>query len=249
MRIIAIATLAVALALGGALALAQSSSDPAVGERLQAALKERAETRPRLRPPPIGRPAKETVEDGVNWTEMRTAVAVTAAREAAAGQSITTAPGGTAGIRAAAPERLKNVVTREVNVTRLPVLAPDTARVRATLKVYSLGSSYSATAEVEDGVAMRMSGTRKKLVVGDLKSARSRITAMRAEEKSLPGLDVPYIVARSDNSTDLSFAKFGAGYVLSLMCDDPSDARCAEDGFIVALASNLILLNSEAEGE
>ena len=152
-------------------------------------------------------------------------------------------------MRAAAAENFKTVVTREVNVTHLPVLAPEGSRIAQTLKVYSLGSSYSATAEVEKGVAMRMSGARKKLVIGDLRSARTRIAAMSKESRTLGSVDAPYLVTRSESSTDLTFAKFGAGYVLSIMCDDPADARCAEDDFIVKLASNLLLLNPEAEGE
>lgn len=246
MRKRAIAAAAGAVALGaGVIALAQQS-DPEAGDRLQQSLEERALTRPRAAPPPIGQPAQE-IEDGeINWMEMRTAIAVSARRDSAARQTVTAAVARPPGMRAAAAESFKNVVVREVNVTRLPVLAPEGARIAQTIKVYSLGDSYSATAEVEDGVAMRMSGARKKIVVGDLKSARTRIASMRAERKSLASLETPYLISRSESSTDLSFAKFGAGYVLAIMCDDPDDARCAQDDFIVKLASNILLLNPEA---
>lgn len=229
-------------------ALAQTN-DPEAGDKLQAALKERALTRPRAGAPPIGQASQETIEGEINWTEMRTELALTQRREVASQQSITAARARPPGIRAAAAESFKNVVVREVNVTRLPVLAPEGARIAQTLKVYSLGDSYSATAEVEDGVAMRMSGARKKIVIGDLKSARTRIAAMRQERKSLPSLETPYLITRSESSTDLTFAKFGAGYVLSIMCDDPADTRCAEDAFIENLASNIILMNPEAGGQ
>ncbi|MCB2097305.1 MAG: hypothetical protein KDE05_06695 [Parvularculaceae bacterium] len=227
----------------------ESASPPERAARLQAALEARAQTRPRLAPPRLGLPAKPAEEDRINWTEMRTALALSARRDTSAGQTTAAVIARPPGMRAAAAENFKTVVTREVNVTHLPVLAPEGSRIAQTLKVYSLGSSYSATAEVEKGVAMRMSGARKKLVIGDLRSARTRIAAMRKESRTLGSVDAPYLVTRSESSTDLTFAKFGAGYVLSIMCDDPADARCAEDDFIVKLASNLLLLNPEAEGE
>lgn len=225
------------------------TNDPEAGDRIQEELAERALTRPLQKAPPLGQPAGEIVEDKINWTEMRTELALTQRREIAARQSTTAALPRPSGMRAAAAETFKNVALREVNVTRLPVLAPEGARVAQTLKVYSLGDSYSATAEVENGVSMRMSGTRKKIVIGDVKSARARLSAMRDNRKTLGSVSAPYFVARSESSTDLTFAKFGAGYVLSIMCDDPADARCAEDGFITNLASNLILMNPEAGGE
>ncbi|HBS30980.1 MAG TPA: hypothetical protein DEA40_04455, partial [Parvularcula sp.] len=81
-------------------------------------------------------------------------------------------------------------------------------------------------------------------------AARAKFSAMRRQAKTLASVDAQYLITRSDSATDLSFAKFGAGYVLSLMCDAPdTDLRCTGDDFIVALASNLILLNPEAGGE
>lgn len=225
------------------------TGDPAVGDRLQGALKDRALTRPRLRAAPIGQPSTEIVESKINWTEMRTELALSARRDISAQQTPTRVAARPPGMRAMAAENFKNVVVREVNTTRLPVLAPEGAQVAQTIRVYSLGDSYSATAEVEDGIAMRISGARKKIVVGDIKNARTRIAAMRAEQKTLASLATPYLITRSDSSTDISFAKFGAGYVLSIMCDDPADVRCAEDGFIEKLASNIILLNPEAGDE
>lgn len=249
-RKIAITAAIGALAIGavGMVAVAQQS-DPVVGERLQAAQKERALTRPRLARTPPGIPAKEIVDGGANWTEMKTRLAVSAQRDGAARQTTAAVVARPPGMRAVAATNFKNVVTREVNLTRLPLLAPEGARIAQTLKVYSQGDTYSATADVENGVVMRMSGARKKIVIGDLKSARTRIAAMRKERPTLPSLDTPYLITRSDSSTDLTFAKFGAGYVLSIMCDDPADPRCAEDDFITKLASNIMLLNPEAGGE
>jgi len=252
MRKLAIAAALFASATGAVIANAQTNdpaNDPQAGARLQEALRERAQTRPRLAPPPIGLPARRIEESDINWTEMRTALAISARRDSSVNQTTAAVVQRPPGLRAAPAERFKTVTLREVNLTRLPVLAPEGGRISQTLKVYSLGSSYSATAEVENGVSMRISGARKKIVVGDLKSTRTRIATMRKEQRTLGSIDAPYIITRSDSSTDLSFAKFGAGYVLSIMCDDPADKRCAEDDYIAKLASNLLLLNPEAEGE
>ncbi|MEO0880179.1 MAG: hypothetical protein AAFY22_10765, partial [Pseudomonadota bacterium] len=57
-----------------------------------------------------------------------------------------------------------------------------------------------------------------------------------------------YIITRSEYSVDLSFSRFGAGYVLSLLCDDQdTDARCTEDDYITELASSMALLNESEE--
>lgn len=250
MKKLAIAAALFASATGAATFVANAqTNDPDAGARLQAALEARAETRPRLSPPRIGLPARQIEESRINWTELRTVLAISARRDTGANQTTAAVIRRPPGMRSAPPERFQNVTPREVNTTRLPVLAPEGPRIAQTLKVYSLGSSYSATAEVEDGVAMRMSGARKKIVVGDARSARIRIETMRKEQRTLGSVDAAYLISRSDSSTDLSFAKFGAGYVLSIMCDDPADARCAEDAYIVKLASNLLVLNPDAEGE
>jgi hypothetical protein len=248
-RLKALAVSAVAIAgIAGVVAAQDRTTSPAA-EKLMQKLKERAETRPAARATAIGKPAKEVVKGEVSWVAMKTELALTARRDSVAKPNMAAQTARPPGVRAMAPERLKNVVVKEVNVTQLPVLAPSNERIQQTLKIYSLGDSYSATAEVEDGVAMRMSGARRKIVVGDARAARAKIASMKADGRVLPGLEVPYIISRSDSSTDLSFSKFGAGYVLALMCDDPEgDVRCTGDEFIVGLASNLIVLNSTAGG-
>jgi len=245
----AAAGLASAATLAGALP-AMAQGDEAKAERLRLSSEERALTIPRENAPEIGAPAREVVDGRINWTEMRTELALTARREVAASTATTRAVARPPGLRAVAADRFKGVRALEINRATVPVLAPEGARVAETLKVYSQGDSYSAVAEVATGVAMRMSGARKKLVLGDAKAARAKFSALRSEQRTLASLDTPYLVTRSESATDLSFAKFGAGYVLSLICDEPeTDARCTGDNFIVGLASNLMLLNPEAGGE
>ncbi len=228
--------------------------DSTRAETLRASLKTRAQTILRDRPPDLGLPAQEVIESRINWTEMKTQAAISARRDNAARQSTTAAVVRPPGLRAAAADRFKGVRAVEVNRAQVPVLVPEgganAGRVGETLKIYAQGDSYSAISEVDAGVSMRISGTRKKLLLADGGAARAKISAMRAQRRSLASVDAPYLITRSDSATDLSFAKFGAGYVLSVMCDDPdTDARCLEDKFIVALASNLMLLNPEAGGE
>jgi hypothetical protein len=226
------------------------AQDDTRAEALRADIKARAETIARDRPPAIGEPARAVVDGGVNWTEMKTQLAISARRDIASQQSVTRAVQRPPGMRAASADNFKTVRAVEVNRAQTPVLVPEGGEIAATLKVYAQGDSYSATAEVADGLAMRMSGARKKLVLGDAKAARAKLSAIRRQEKALPSIDAQYLITRSDSATDLSFSKFGAGYVLSLMCDEPeTDARCTGDDFIVALASNLLLLNPEAGGE
>lgn len=229
---------------------AAAQDDDTQAESLREKLKERATTIPREKPPEIGAPAREIVDGRINWTEMKTELAVSARRDIAAQQTATRAVARPPGMRAVAADRFKSVRAVEVNRAQVPLLVPEGERISATLKIYAQGDSYSATAEVADGVAMRMSGAKKKLVLGDARAARTKIAAMAAEKRTLESVGAPYLITRSDSATDLSFAKFGAGYVLSLMCDEPeTDARCLEDAYITGLASNLMLLNPEAGGE
>ena len=226
------------------------AQDDARAEALRADLKARAQTIARDRPPEIGEAAREVVDGDINWVEMRTQLAISARRDIGAQQTVTRAVARPPGLRAAGADRFKGVRAVEVNRAQAPVLVPEGGKIAETLKVYAQGDSYSATAEVADGVAMRMSGARKRLVLGEAAAARAKFSAMRRQAKTLASVDAQYLITRSDSATDLSFAKFGAGYVLSLMCDAPdTDLRCTGDDFIVALASNLILLNPEAGGE
>lgn len=244
------AALAGVAAIFAAGAIAQAQEDDAAAERLRVGAKERALTIPRENPPEIGAPAREVVEDDVNWTEMRTELAISARRDISSQQATTRVVSRPPGMRATSADRFRSVRAVEVNRAEVPVLAPEGDRIAATLKIYAQGDSYSATAEAADGVAMRMSGTKKKLVLGGATAARAKFSAMRREQRTLASVNAPYLITRSESATDLSFAKFGAGYVLSLMCDEPdTDVRCTGDDFIVGLASNLMLLNPEAGGE
>lgn len=246
-RAAAFAGAAAAFAAG---AVATAQDDDAGAERLRASAKERALTIPRENPPEIGAPARDGADGEINWIEMKTQLAISARRDISSQQATTRVVARPPGMRATSADRFKTVRAVEINRAQVPVLVPEGEGVAATLKVYAQGDSYSATAEVAEGVAMRMSGAKRKLVLGDAKAAREKFAAMRRQQQTLASVSAPYLITRSDSATDLSFAKFGAGYVLSVTCDEPeTDARCLDDDFIVGLASNLMLLNPEAGGE
>lgn len=206
-----------------------------------------AMTRPRRNPPPIGQPARRVISDEVNWSDVRERVRATSARDSAARQTTAAVIAAGPGLRSAAPERLPRVRAAELIRTSVPVLIPSAPGVAESVQVFGQENAYSAIAQITDGPAVRISGSRNKVVVGDQRAARTRIDAMQKRRAQLPGLDTQYLISRSDSSTDISFSKFGCGYVLSLICDDPeNDARCAEDDYIVELASNLVILNANA---
>lgn len=239
----------IALAGAGALSLAvfgvaaQERTDRAAA--LEAALEKAAQTRPRLKALPVGPVATEERQAIIDWAGVRSDLALSARRDqsgAAAGRTFAAAP---SGVRAAPLERFKNVRAAEAAVPRLPVLVPADAALLGDWSVYGQKDAYSATAS-GDAIAYRISGARKKLIIADAAAARLKARSAAGQRPTLPGVGAPYVVSRSESSTDLSFSKFGAGYVLSLMCDDPADARCAEDGYAITLASNLALLNPNA---
>lgn len=238
------------VAAGAVTAAAQTRDPPSeitTIDTLQARLKADAMTRPRLDPPPIGRNASEVIGTRVQWTEVQQNVDATRRLDVSRSQTVTAVLPRAPGVRISSPSAFQLADAREIARPSLPVLIPESADLAGTLKVYGQADAYSAIGDVAPGVAMRISGARRKLVVGDARAARIKFDTMRKSRTILPGLDAPYLITRSELSTDISFSKYGCGYVLSLMCDDPDgDARCAGDDYIVALASKMSLLNPGA---
>ncbi|MEZ5896675.1 MAG: hypothetical protein R3C51_09755 [Parvularculaceae bacterium] len=239
-----------ALAIVGAAASAQTrdpQSETASADALRARLEADAITRPRIDPPPVGQNASEVIGSRVQWTEVQTSIDTTRRLDVSRSQTVTAVLPRAPGVRVSSPSAYQLADAREVARPVLPVLVPESADLANTLKIYGQTDTYSAIGDVAPGVAMRMSGARRKLVVGDARAARVKFDTMRKSRTVLPGLDAPYLITRSELSTDISFSKYGCGYVLSLMCDDPDgDARCAGDEYIVALASKMSLLNPGA---
>ena len=241
-----------AIAASSSVVFAQRSEIEPPLERLQRFIEERKQTRPRLAPPPVGRPPARIDAAEVDWAAARALVVATERRRLANLSNVTTTRAPvfqpTAGVRAATAETLEQARPAEIAVVSIPVLIPDQARIRDTVQIFGQADAYTAIAEVADGVDIRISGSRKRLVLERPPARQEALRKMRSSRPPLPGVDAPYVITRSESSTDLSFSRFNVGYVLSVICDDPeNDARCVEDDFIIALASSLALLNDRGE--
>ncbi len=247
-----IAFAVLAIVASSSVVLAQRSEIEPPLERVQRFIEERKQTRPRIAPPPIGQPPTRIDSAEVDWDAARALVVETERRRLAnlSNVAATRAPvfQPAVGVRAAAAETLKQARAAEIAAVSIPVLIPDQQRVRDTVQIFGQADAYTAIAEVADGVDMRISGSRKRLVLDRPPARQEALRKMRSARPPLPGVNAPYVITRSESSTDLSFSRFNVGYVLSVICDDPdNDARCAEDEFIAALASSLALLNDRGE--
>lgn len=179
-----------------------------------------------------------------------------AERNAAAGQEIlaapiqSSAPPPPPGLRALSADRLANAEEEEVDRVQLPVLIPAHPDIRDKAKIYGMRNVYTATADIDGEASFSMTGTCNRVIGGDPDVAAFRKRIAETPQR-LPGTNAGYHISRNDFGVDLSFSKFGCGYVMTIECGDPGgDARCAADDYITRLAQSLILANPElAEGE
>lgn len=249
--ILAASLFSIAIAAGTALT-AQEINPGERLERLRTFMEQRRQTRPRLAPPPVGRLAAREEQPAVNWDEAQRLIAASRNRASstlsAATTAVRTPTGATEGVIAASPANLPRIRAAEIEATRIPVLIPATARIGQTVQVIGQPDAYTAIAEIDDGIDLRMSGSRKRLRLERPSRARQATLKLRSARPPLPGVDARYVISRSESSTDLSFSRFNIGYVLSIICDVPDDARCAEDDFIIKLASSMALLNERPGG-
>lgn len=154
------------------------------------------------------------------------------------------------GIRAMRAENLKSADAREVSAVRAPVLLPADPALRDKLRVYGMTNIYTAAAPLDANASFSMTGTCNRVIGGDPETAAFR-KRLAARTERLAGVNASYQISRNDFGVDLSFAKFGCGYVMTIECTAPaSDARCAGDDYVTGLAQSLILANPElAESE
>lgn len=152
------------------------------------------------------------------------------------------------GLRAVAASRLENADEEEVDRVLLPVLIPAHPDIRDKIKIYGMRNVYTATAAIDADASFSMTGTCNRVIGGDpdVVAFRKRIAE---GPPRLPGTRAPYHISRNDFGVDLSFSKFGCGYVMTIECGDPAgDPRCAADDYITGLAQSLILANPELAG-
>lgn len=154
------------------------------------------------------------------------------------------------GIRPVAADRLPNVQPEEIERVLIPVLIPAHSDVRDKIKVYGMPNVYTATAEIDANASLSITGTCNRVVGGDPEIAAFR-KRLAAGPRRRSGTGAAYHISRNDFGVDLSFSKFGCGYVMTVECSSPAnDVRCAEDDYITGLADSMILANPElADGE
>ena len=135
-------------------------------------------------------------------------------------------------------------VRQETDPVRFPVLVINQQDALQNLKLYGQENAYFSTTMKDETVLIRISGAKKKLLLKEPPQSFTRLIVKRGSRPTLPKLGAPYLITRSFSSTDLSFSLFGAGYVVSVICDDPqTDERCSKDDYIRGLGASLGLLN------
>ena len=152
------------------------------------------------------------------------------------------------GIRPMSAEYLQSADRKEIDLVRIPVLIPADPSIRNKVKVYGMENVYTATAIIDNEANLSLTGTCNRVVGGDpdVVAFRKRLST---EPKRLTGTGATYQISRNDFGVDLSFSKFGCGYVMTIECGDPSaDPRCAGDDTIVGLADSMVLANPDLAG-
>lgn len=231
-------------------------------EALREALKEKAQRIPRRGLAAALRAARderdnraETIRRAPNLVELRADLQRTEAEDAerpslreqlSATQALRTAPVSTPpppGIRAMAASELRNADEEEVSRVRIPVLIPADPSVRDRIKVYGMENVYTATAVIDAEATLSITGTCNRVVGGDPNVVEFR-KRLAEKPRRLDGTGAAYHISRNDFGVDLSFSKFGCGYVMTIECGDPSaDERCSGDEYVTTLADSMILAN------
>ncbi len=158
----------------------------------------------------------------------------------------TTAP--PPGLRALAADRLASAEREEVGRVLIPTLLPAHPAVRDKLKVYGMENIYTATADIDGNASLSITGTCNRVIGGDPDVVEFR-KRLAEKPRRLGGVGAAYHISRNDYGVDLSFSKFGCGYVMTIECGNPADdQRCADDTYITALAGSMILANPERAG-
>lgn len=149
------------------------------------------------------------------------------------------------GLRAFAAERLPRVVQGEVDVVTIPVLSPAHPDIRDKVKIYGQENTYTVAGDIDQDAQFSMSGACDR-VVGGARSLMDLRRRLAEGPPRLAGLRTDYHISRNEFGVDLSFSKFGCGYVITVECSDPdSDERCTDDRYPTMIARSMILINPE----
>ncbi|GJL90383.1 hypothetical protein [Hyphococcus sp.] len=198
-----------------------------------------------------GGPDLDALRDDLKRSDAEDAERAATSNDETSNQSFSAArraPPPPPGIRRLAASRLKSTQKDEVARVRIPVLLPANPAIRDRIKVYGMENVYTATAKIDAEASLTISGTCNRVIGGDpdIVAFRKRLAE---GPKRLAGTGASYQISRNDFGVDLSFAKFGCGYVMTIECGDPgADLRCTADDYISGLAESMILANPELAG-
>jgi hypothetical protein len=170
------------------------------------------------------------------------------APEESAATPIRRRPSPPPGLRALADDRLTNVKREEIERVFVPMLIPAHPDILDNINIYGMRNIYTAIADIDANASFSMTGTCNRVIGGDPNNVAFR-KRLAENPPRLPGTGAEFHISRNDYGVDLSFSKFGCGYVMTIECGDPGgDLRCAADDDITNLADSLMLANPALAG-
>lgn len=115
-----------------------------------------------------------------------------------------------------------NLNRDQVDLTAVPILLPQDAKLAGNARIYSFGDYYTITADTA-GAGVSLSGTTTTVPLPATKpvkieSGPEQLTLQRTVDGQLA-----------------SFVRFGVLYTVEIRCDAPSDPRCVDDNYVLGL--------------
>jgi hypothetical protein len=164
----------------------------------------------------------------------------------AGGAASTRAPGAAASVEAQAiqwPAAIEQATrahlspAARVAVARapVPVLVPRAAPIASRAKIVSEAAFYALSTSDDAGVTIALHASRVAYHQPDL--------APMAGNATLRG--VRGFVSVNEGIRTASWVENGVAYALDVECADPSDARCADEAYVVALAGSLAYVGGD----
>lgn len=142
----------------------------------------------------------------------------------------------------AARALLSTAARAELDASPVPALVPSDRTLAAAARVVVRDAFYSVSARA-GGIGLYVSGTRVAYRYAELDRELARRGGPRTPDGRLPGphtvRGTDAFVTQNEGVWSASFFEHGASYVVELTCDDPRDARCADDKLLRALAEGL----------
>lgn len=124
---------------------------------------------------------------------------------------------------------------REARIIELPVLVINDGAVKAAPEIRHQIRSYTAYYEVK-GATLAVTGLSRPLALKDN-------TPQTASEASVMQSDYKFEV--QEDSSDLSFERFGAFYNMRISCEKAADERCTNPDFLKAIADKLAVIGGK----